>query len=259
MDAPLESSLFRTTAQVVRAQITTTGVKPCTYFATLEETGKRVFVKGPFPSVQEAQVAALNTQLRRVLAPSLPALDVQVREVRADMFGAHTALGARTKLQGQQCAIQIVECVLQGPEDLPTTFRTTAKAWKEPTEVVDWSQISKEEYSHFVFTKKYEDSIYFKNPTMGAQLATHILLSWVQGAGGDLAFRNFIFAHAHSKVYQVDLDTFMNTSWTLGKGQICSARTAAGAHFRRFLTGKFFSFIFTFRLFQNTGYFLGKH
>lgn len=243
-----EFSLFDTNLQVVRAQISTSRVKQCTYFAHLDgwalplwdrnrffRAGERVFIKGPFRMKEQASVCVLVNTLRELWIPTLALPFTQVVKLRTSVF-EKTQAGQRLQMLGKPAYFQITKCIIQGLNELPVKDRKSRVLWREPVEVVNWQAIAKGgRFAQFVSHPNYEDHLFFKHPTMGVQLVKLVLLSWVTGTGGDLAFRNFILDFGMQEVYQVDIDTIRNPSWKLEDAQICSRRSKAGQHFRRFL------------------------
>lgn len=222
---------------VARAQLTTSAVRPCTYFA--DEGSKRRFVKGPYASKEAAEVSILVTRFKIVVCPSLPFAPLDVRQLVPDgmpdcQFGLRTRVN-RDEPHWFQVAADVFQ--LEGVASFPTTTKSSPKAWTKPVACVDWKKLAEDTgcYGEIPYEREYEDSIYAKDPESAKQLVMHTLLSWACGCGADLAPRNFLWFPKRHRVYQVDLESWCNGRWALSSAAIASNRNEKGPQMRRFV------------------------
>ena len=213
----MESTLF---TEVLRVQLTTTSQKPDTYIAI--HNGTRKFVKGPFRTFDDANVANLVNANKVKMDPSLHVLTHDIVEATVDLF-PDTPLGIRNKLRGQQGFFQVTECLID-EETIPTTTRTS-KAYTTPVTVVDWDKVTS--VKHQKYSKEAGGSTYATTPELASQMVKHILLSQKIGTSADITNRDFIFKG--DKCYHVDTDVHNNKKkWMVGQTQVGSMRTQAG-------------------------------
>lgn len=227
----LESDVF---TNPIRAQLTTTATKPCTYFA--DKDGKRVFVKGPYASEQQARVPLLVYDFKSLFD------DVSLTPLSVEQFipdgMSDCQFGARMWINKEQPHwFQIADDVLKDEETLPVHSRSSPKAWPVPVEVVDWSKV--ENYSHVEYNKSYSKTIFKTDKKAARMFVKHIILSWICGAGADMAMRNFIYDKKHHVVYQVDHEAWLKFDWAVSDTQAGSSRTKAWSHLEKFIKSDF--------------------
>lgn len=217
-----------------RAQLTTTAFKPCTYFAT-QSDGTRVFVKGPFPSQEEAAVAGHVSRVKELLTrggitTNNPTVTMCLPDGGTDcQFGVRTTVVPETEYP-----FQVTHNVLQGETwPLPTKKKSSAKAWPVPVEVVDWEKL--ERWGHVEYNRAYSKSIYKTDSVAAVEFVKHIFLSWVVGAGADLAYSNFVYDKERHTVMQVDNDLWLKHDWWITDTRVGSKRTKAYDQMVKFL------------------------
>lgn len=225
-----ESASFK---DVVRAQLTTTSFKPCTYFATDIATSKNVFVKGPYKSETDARVALRVGKFKCGLDHTISLADIELRYLIPDgmpdcQYGIRMGLGtARSTGSWFQVSPSLIPDVCY---PLPTKLKSSKVAWKIPVTVVDWNALN----LHVKYNKDWSSSIYSTDPLAAWEFVRHVLLAWFCGCGADLAFSNFIYNPSISRVTQVDHEDWEKT-WKLTDTRVVSNRTSAGPQFVRFL------------------------
>jgi hypothetical protein len=225
---PLESATF---LNPLRAQITTSSSKQCTYFAT--QNGTRVFVKGPFATLAIASTTKLVSDFKAYVCPSLSLDNVEVTCVVVDSL-KDTPMGTRCSLRGRRAWMQVHRSLLRGDGPLPSK-KWGSKKWQPPVDVVDWSRIT-DSLAHWTYTKDYDDSIFNRDPIAARELVLHLLLSWACGSGADFANRNFLYDRLEHRVWQVDTDVWGRWDWTLPESNgVASQRSGAGAQLWRFI------------------------
>lgn len=230
-----ESDLF---LDPIRSQLNATPDAPCTYFSTYND--KRVFVKGPFATVDEAAVAKTVTTFKSTTCPDISIADVDIVECIPDSM-SDCQFGRRTTIIGDTtCAFQVMSgdgVTLGAVEVLPTKMRSSPNAWPKPVTVVNWTDID-DNYCHVEYNKSYSKCIYKTDKRAAREFVKHILLSWVCGAAAatDMVFSNFIHDKGAHKVYQVSHDDWMNFDCALSNTQVASGTTKAWAHFKKFIT-----------------------
>ena len=232
----MEAEYFK---DVIRAQLTTTATKPCTFFGTEVSSGKRVFGKGPFPNKESAQVAQKVSQVKNLLLTGInnPEIDL-VELVPNGMLDCQFGYRATCDIDEPHW-FQVVRDVMPAETTWPPASKTRSsqKAWPEPVKVVDWSIISK--YKHVEYNRTYSKSIYKKNPYGANQFVANILVSWVLGAGADLALSNFVVDDTTGGVMQVDNDVWFNNDWWISDTRAASSRSKAYDHFKKYANGQF--------------------
>jgi hypothetical protein len=176
---------------IVRAQLVTSAYKMDTFYATDRQTQKVVFVKGPYKSIQTAQIPVISTQLRQLLG--LIYVPVEMVQLQPDLL--KTPLGLRNTLDTQHKYPFLIFNNLCG-----THFETITKESKmwSPTPVVNWDRMT--QCRSFVFKE------YTKDNAVLIQYITHLLYRYMVGAS-DLADRNFILSMSEHQLYSVDEDT----------------------------------------------------
>lgn len=226
----MESARF---TQPVRAQLTTTATKPCTYFATDETTFARVFVKGPYFSKSSAQVGPRVAQFKRQADPEISLAEIELFQCVPDGM-PDCQFGARQRVDlAVPRWFQVAPSLL--PErayPLPVKSKSSKSAWQKPVDVVDWDKLSS--CSHVCYDKEWEESIYVKDPVAAWEFVRHIILCRMCGCGADLAYSNFVYNPLSHRVTQVDHEDWAKR-WSLSDTRVCSPRTQAAAHFKRFL------------------------
>ena len=121
---------------IVRAQLTCSHSRPDTYFAS-ERDGKTVFVKGPYASLEAAQVPVKIGDLKEKLG--LARTSVRLEYLVPNQFIEEPpAVSLRNKLDcTEPQAFLIFASLVRG--DIPTKL-VSSKMWPE-TEVVDWEEV----------------------------------------------------------------------------------------------------------------------
>lgn len=236
----MESEYFR---DVVRAQLTTSSSKPCTFFG-FDSDGKRIFGKGPYPSKYQAEIGVKVANIKSLLSPGIKQASIELVELIPDGMEDCQFGYRKTCDISKPHWFQVVRDVMPNEKEWPPTSmkKSSARAWSTPVDVVDWSLIKN--YSHVEYNKKYAKSIYKTNPAASVQFVTNIILSWVLGAGADLAFSNFILDHSDNSVVQVDNEVIFNNEWWLTDTRVCSKRSKAYDQFSKFvssISGELFS------------------
>jgi hypothetical protein len=225
----MESARF---TQPVRAQLTTTATKQCTYFATDEISFARVFVKGPYLSNTAAQVGPQVAQFKRQADPEISLAEIELIQCVPDgmpdcQFGARQQVDLAVPRWFQVAPSLLPERAYP----LPVKSKSSKSAWQKPVEVVDWDKLPT---SHVRYAKEWEESIYVKDPTAAWEFVRHIILCRMCGCGADLAYSNFVYNPVGHRVTQVDHEDWAKV-WSLSDTCVCSPRTQAAAHFKRFL------------------------
>lgn len=236
----MESIVF---TQCVRAQVTTSQHKPCTYFAVYE--GRNVFVKGPFPSRLEAEMAVYAQDMKKRMMPDLPTIHMDVVALEVDVaitpdvaceieirdketkkktkiasikdvgfLGFQTGLRSRWihgNMRGKPGYFLVTDdLVRMSGGVLCTKQHSTPTMWPVPVTVVDWKEIEALcDFRHGWYSSTYKDSMFGTQKLAlqhQIQFVMHLLLAWACGCGNDWAMSNFILLD--SGVYQVDLDIF---------------------------------------------------
>lgn len=228
----------------LRAQINTTKSKACTYFAKdLANGGRRVFVKGPYKSKENANLAPKVARFKKAAAPHLRVVEVSLVEMVADGM-RDCQLGVRNQIAKDSVMwFQVAEDILTRETTLPKMLKCSKRAWVIPVEVVDWSKVS--QYKHVHYSNEWDKSIYAVDPAAADHLVSHVILSWICGCGADLAFSNFIYDPLDHVVWQVDCEAWCK-SWMLSDTQIVSSRTKSAEFFSRYVKsdiGKWTAFI----------------
>jgi hypothetical protein len=226
---PSESASF---TSVVRAQLTTTSFKACTYFATEVATGKNVFVKGPYKSEAAARVAIRVAEFKREQDPSISLADIELRFLVPDgmddcQYGHRMSLVDRSVGAWFQVSTSLIP---DAAYPLPTKSKSSKSAWPVPVSVVDWAALD----MHVKYSKEWGSSIYSTDPIAAWEFVRHILLAWFCGCGADLAFSNFFYNGATHSVTEVDHEDWAKT-WKLSDTRVVSRRSAAAAQFMRYL------------------------
>ena len=227
----MESEYF---FNVVRAQLTTTATKPCTFFGTDAE-GRRVFGKGPFPSKEAAEIAKKVSDTKTLLMPGITNPQIELVELVPDGM-TDCQYGYRMTCDTDKPHwFQVVRDVMTAEKEWPPASknRSSPKAWPEPVKVVDWSLV--ENYGHVEYNRTASKSIYKKTPETAFQFAANILMSWVLGAGADLALSNFLVDKTTGNVMQVDNDVWFNNDWWVSDTRACSTRSKAYDQFKKFV------------------------
>ena len=230
----------QTFTNIQRAQINTASFKPCTYLATKIDDGTKVFVKGPFPTIEEASVATEVMEVKKQLAgETLPFIDCEIMELVPNAL-KDTPLGTRVKLRksGKPCFFQVWEDLV-APIDTIKTKEKSSKVW-HPVQVIDWESV-RPRFLHWYNEKEYEKTPFVMFPDEAKQFVLHILLSWILGCGGDIALRNFIMDTYEHLTYQVDLEVWCNWDWKMYN--TLPGRGRAGVHFMNFVNEQYESFI----------------
>ena len=184
-----ESDVFE---NAVRAQLTTTSSKPCTYFATSKASGDKVFVKGPYASMADALVQVGVYNFKDTLAPELPSIPCAVMHLLVDKTYLNCQLGSRVTWKSDSGYFLVCEDLLQPnvPHALPT-IKAHSKVWADPVDVVDFGHASVAAvFRHVWYSRTQEGSIYSMEPARAMDYVKHVLLCWVCGCGADLARRN---------------------------------------------------------------------
>ena len=230
IEIPNESEYF---TNAVRAHLTTTNTKPCSYFATTAYGP--VFVKGPYRDMLQANVQRQVTRFKAAVAPDLPRLGMNVMEMKFERDFLNCQYGLRTRLTQETGFFLLCEDLIQPRHDgpLPTKERSSKKAWPVSVDVVDMDALAGVAH-HPRYAKKYSESLFATEKESAAiELVLHVLLSWACGCGADLAMSNFMFVDG--KCYQLDLEAWGRFDWNISNTPIGSVRTKANAHMCEFL------------------------
>lgn len=233
----LESERF---INQIRAQLTTTAFKPCTYFATDAICGKRKFVKGPFKSLEDANVTIVVDEIKKKLWPEISRIPMEVTSLLVDT-DLQCKLGIRKSMdisKHPEGYFMIADDLLTEVVELPTKIKTSFY-WSDPVTVVDWDKLTA--IKHVEYNKDYSKSIYCTDPDAAIEFVFHVILSWVIGCGGDLAYSNFIHDTVNHRVYQVDNDVYHRYDWSLGVTRVANMRSNAGKFMMRFIEKKWTS------------------
>lgn len=223
----MESESF---SNPIRAQLTTAAHKPCTYFAT-DDRGTRVFVKGPYKDEEHATIPIKAFQFKSIF--NAPVTPIKIVELVPDGM-EDCQYGSRMSIDKEKPHFfQVADDILVNEDTLPTKKRSSQKAWKEPVDVVDWENLK--HYSHVEYNKSYTKMIYKSDKKAARHFVKHIILSWICGAGADLAFSNFIHDKDNHKVFQVDHEAWLNFEWSVQDTRVGSSRTKAWDHLTKFV------------------------
>jgi hypothetical protein len=230
----MESQQFK---EVVRAQLTKSGSKQCTYFA-LDNDDNIVFVKGPFQSHEEAKCAVDVCVLKELVANHLPSQSIKLVQLVPDGGPDLCQLGFRTTIEsGDDMAywFQVTTGVLPGETwPLPTKTRSSPSAWPDPVQIVDWSSMTNTR--HVEYNKVYSKTIYATDPDAAIQFVSNIFISYVIGAGPDLTFSNFIHDDASHTVLHVGVDRWdSGDDWWITNTRVGSKRSKAYEHLKKFI------------------------
>jgi hypothetical protein len=214
---------------IVRAQLTTSATKMDSYFAYDRMTNNsRVFVKGPYSSIEKANNAKISCNLKKCLG--LRSIHMQVAMLQPDLLVS--VLGMRNSLDLSQLhPFLITECLYDGSF---VTKKHKSKLWPE-TEVVD-------QYVTGVFNVL--ESLSVDHIREYVEL---IIFRYITGIG-DMTDRNFLLYDNH--VHSVDEDTLgkdLNLSTQLNKkrSQFCQKIVQCEIDFYNQLVGKWKSIIET--------------
>jgi hypothetical protein len=121
----------------VRAQLTCAMYRGCTYFATLKETGARVFVKGPYLDEASALAPIKICSLKKDLFTGLYVTQVKLVSLVPNMFTKEQCpVGTRTLVEPGKAYPFLIYEDLCDLETMPTKMHS-AKVWPA-TQVVDW-------------------------------------------------------------------------------------------------------------------------
>ena len=221
----------------VRAQLTTTSSKPCSYFATYAESGERVFVKGPYCSRELASKQIWVHAFKKMLCPELPSIECSVVELVVSPGFLDCQFGARNSRKWDIPGFFLVceDVLCNTPRVLPTKL-AHSKVWGRPVPVVDFEHASiASQIKHVWYSKEDSLSIFVLHPDLAFQYVLHVLFSWVCGCGADLARRNFLVTHAEpASMFQVDLEAWGRFGWEISDTIPGSSRTQAGRQLREF-------------------------
>lgn len=226
-----EAEFFK---NAVRAQLNTTGRKPCTYFATTVSDEKLVFVKGPYETKEDAMLQQKVAAFKHLMCPSLPIIDYYAVELRVDKKFLNCQYGARTSFTSPTGFFLVCQDLLQPYVDGPLPTRMASSVmWADPVQVVDFDKVE-HVFQHVWYFNDYAKSMYATHPKVARQYVLHVLFSWVCGCGADLARRNFFIKG--DAVYQIDLEAWADFTWVLADSAPGSKRTKAGAQLYAFVS-----------------------
>lgn len=224
----MESTTF---TNPVRAQLTTTAYKPCTYFAIDDRLGTRVFVKGPYKDEVQVNVPIKVFEFKSIIG--VPVTTVKAIKLVPDGM-PDCQYGTRMSIdRSEPQFFQVADDILARQTTLPTKERSSQKAWPTPVTVVDWEQL--DGYSHVEYNKSYSRMIYKSDKKAARTFVKHIMLSWICGAGADLAFSNFIYDKDAHQVFQVDHEDWLKFDWSVCDTRVGSTRTKAWDHLEKFV------------------------
>ena len=218
----MESNTF---TNVIRVQLNTTSSKPCTYIA--DYNNERVFVKGPFKTLEDASIALSVIKAKNTIFQDLITTPITVIPLTVDV-GFDCQLGLRIKMMGKIGYFQIHKCYIT-EDPVPTIKKWSEKAWKVPVNVVDFSKIKS--VSHFKYDKH---GIYYKSWSKSMDdFVMNAIVSWIIGSGADLAGRNFLMVR--DRCVQVDMDSIKRYDWDLCDTYVASSRTNANEQMKSYV------------------------
>ena len=202
----------------IRAQLICGKARPCTYFAVDKETGKNVFVKGPYIDSEDARYPFILAKLKRKYFEDLYGIESRLETFVPEVF-ENMPFGSRLKVKKNTEYTFLITENLCELEEFPSVVKES-KLWPE-TEVVDWSQVE---------TCKTPDIKYlYKNDKKAFRLfILNILFRYLFGVP-DYACRNFIYRpHVKGKgrIVSIDeegwnrIDDFQRSIVKLGKKNI---------------------------------------
>ena len=215
----------------IRAQLTTTATKPCTYFAKHDEYGN-VFVKGPYVSMNKAQLQHIVQEFKSILFPHLKTVKSRILTLDVDTEFLDCQYGIRKlwKRTNKNDGYFLVCDSIIDEDPIPVKTTSSPYAWTIPTKVVSFHAL--ESVKHVCYRKNVTDSIFMKDPDAALQFVVHVLAAWICGCGADLALSNFLIKG--SDVYAVDLEAWAKFDWMLSSTRPCSPKTQAGSQFLHF-------------------------
>lgn len=183
---PLESEIIEFD---VRVQATVADHRCDTYFGIEKETGRRIFVKGPYKDEHAAMIPVTIYELKRVLDPDLPAIKMEMKKMKPDFF-PDLPWGFRRHTNRKAGYWFLISDNILTIDPIPRKMHHT-KVWGE-VEVVDWSKIK-------------EPSVPAPLKLKGVALDNYVLNMLFRYALGipDEADRNFMLMN-DGVIYSVD-------------------------------------------------------
>ena len=197
---------------IIRAKLVKDENKSCAYFGKMMD-GKKVFVKGPFLTEEEAKLNLEIENLKRKMFPDIATVNCRVKELIPDTLN-DCEIGLRKKVQGngKPYFFQISDNIFEEMHFLPCIVRKSY-LWTRPTNVVDFDLINlMGRYTHInlaIFNQE--------NFKAAREFATHFILSWILGTGSEMTCKNFIWDKTENRVYQVGQNKLFCTKWEFNK------------------------------------------
>ena len=131
---PFESDLFDFD---VRVQATVADYRSDTYLATEKNTGRYVFVKGPYKNEQDVNIPVKIYEIKKMIAPELPSIKLEKILLKPDLF-PNLPWGLRRHLDRTKGYwFLISDSLLKAPA--PRKMHNTPK-WGD-VEVIDYSKV----------------------------------------------------------------------------------------------------------------------
>lgn len=228
-----ESDIFQ---NCVRAHLTTTASKPCTYYATMGI--EKVFVKGPYHTLYAAEIPIRVAKFKRLLIPNIAVVTMRVMMLKVDTGFLNCQFGARTKWDKPEGYFLVCEDLLQPRIGEIPTKMASSKMWSVPVKVASFDAPNQHLFFEHVWYHKEDVYSIFKLSRFtkaAIEYVLHVLTSWVCGCGADLAMRNFLIVD-DERTYQVDLEAWGKFDWVLGDTAPASRRTQSGRQMQEFVT-----------------------
>ena len=185
-EVPLESDIIEFD---IRVQATVSDSRCDTYFGVERSTGRRVFVKGPYKDEDAAMIPVTVYELKKVLDPELPAIKLELRMMKPDLF-PDLPWGFRRHTDRDVAYWFLISDNILTADPIPRRMHNT-KVWGD-VEVVDWSKIK-------------EPSVPAPLKLKGVPLDNYVLAMLFRYALGipDCADRNFMLMK-NGAIYSVD-------------------------------------------------------
>lgn len=183
---PLESEIIEFD---VRIQVTVADSRSDTYFGIEKETGRRVFIKGPYKDKDAASLPAKIYEIKKLLDPNLPSIRLELKNMKPDLFPA-VPWGFRRHTDRTKGYWFLIADNIFTVDPIPRKIHNT-KMWKDE-EIVDWTKIKEPEIPNPLKLKGKALDNYILN----------ILFRFVLGIP-DPADRNFMLMK-DGRVFSVD-------------------------------------------------------
>jgi hypothetical protein len=192
---PKESDMFDFT---IRAQLTCSNSKQCTYFAVERATGNRVCVKGPYLSEEHVNIPLKINKCKKWFK-NLLQLEMRKEFLIPDFF-PNVPLGTRTKVDRNSLYPFLIMKDMTTNGDNPKPFVVKSSKLWEDEKVVEWSFVK----NCVPIPSDFDES---SNLEGFENYILCVLFRFIIGIG-DLANRNFLYFPDTSKVYSIDEEHF---------------------------------------------------